>query len=148
MRRGIASLLIIVILGLIVIVIIVLLLTPWWYQFVKSWPDRQVARQIPRYEDTERWRLDAGCQDFGGGGPCSATIDFKTNDNFGKVATFYKEKLAAKGWLIDEENYIVDIKGNKQGRYIIFTRENDVAQLVEKTSGDSDFNFYFDVSRE
>ena len=120
------------------IVIVVLFILPFIFllpfgiqQFVKSYPQRQAASQIPRYESAKEWKTESSCQDATGGGPCSSHIIFKTDDSIEQVFSFYKERLTSDGWEIKFENYLVDGAGNKlPDKYVGFTKNNDTAQLT------------------
>lgn len=133
-------------LALVVIIILTLLLfrTP----FVRSLPHRLEASKIPKYENAETWEVGGSCQDMYGGGSCSGYIYFKTNDDADTVVTFYKEKLADKGWTVGEETNLLDVHGNKlPDKYVFFTKENAGAELTYQSKEVAGFNYIFSITK-
>lgn len=66
------------------------------YGFLSSPVDYVVLATIPKYSNSENWKLDAG-SGFPDGAP-GGDISFETNANSDEIDNFYQNFLAKAGW--------------------------------------------------
>ena len=133
------------------IIIAIILLAPFVLfvgeQNIRSWPHRQAAWKIPKYENAQTWSVGASCSDLGGGGPCSAEIRFKTEDDIETVFSYYQSTFTSLGWRVTlEEGHLKDFNGNDLVDKAVGYGNNEIsAGLYSRLSKNKEWNYEFHV---